>query len=55
MQRMSGENRRAQILKIAAEEFARTGLHGTSAETRAYSTSMRDVSYKPAMRQVLRR
>lgn len=33
MQRMSGPERRAQILAIAAEEFARTGLHGTSAET----------------------
>lgn len=33
MQRMTGVERRAQILAIAAEEFARTGLHGTSAET----------------------
>lgn len=33
MQRMTGLERRAQILAIAAEEFARTGLHGTSAET----------------------
>jgi len=33
MQRMTGVERRAQILGIAAEEFARTGLHGTSAET----------------------
>lgn len=33
MQRMTGAARRAQILGIAAEEFARTGLHGTSAET----------------------
>jgi AcrR family transcriptional regulator len=33
MQRMTSAERRAQILGIAAEEFARTGLHGTSAET----------------------
>lgn len=33
MQRMTGAERRAQILGIAAEEFARTGLYGTSAET----------------------
>ncbi len=33
MQRMTSVARRAQILEIAAEEFARTGLHGTSAET----------------------
>lgn len=33
MQRMTGTERRTQILAIAAEEFARTGLHGTSAET----------------------
>jgi AcrR family transcriptional regulator len=33
MQRMTGLERRAQILAIAAKEFARTGLHGTSAET----------------------
>ncbi len=33
MSRMTGIDRRAQILEIAAEEFARTGLHGTSAET----------------------
>lgn len=33
MQRMTGNERRTQILAIAAEEFARTGLHGTSAET----------------------
>lgn len=30
---MTGVARRAQILAIAAEEFAHTGLHGTSAET----------------------
>ena len=33
MQRMTSADRRYQILAIAAEEFARTGLHGTSAET----------------------
>lgn len=33
MQRMTGVDRRAQIVQIAAEEFARAGLHGTSAET----------------------
>lgn len=33
MRRMTSAERRAQILAIAAEEFARTGLHGTSAET----------------------
>lgn len=33
MQRMTSIARRAQIMTIAAEEFARTGLHGTSAET----------------------
>lgn len=33
MQRMTGSERRAQILGIAAEEFARTGLHGASTET----------------------
>ncbi len=33
MQRMTSGDRRSQILAIAAEEFARTGLHGTSAET----------------------
>ena len=31
--RMTGEQRRAQVLRIAAEEFAATGLHGTSTET----------------------
>jgi AcrR family transcriptional regulator len=31
--RMTGEERRAQVLRIAAEEFAATGLHGTSTET----------------------
>jgi len=30
---MTGADRRAQILDIAADEFARGGLHGTSAET----------------------
>ncbi len=33
MKRMTSVERRTQILAIAAEEFARTGLHGTSAET----------------------
>jgi AcrR family transcriptional regulator len=33
MDRMTVTERRAQILRIAAEEFAQTGLHGTSAET----------------------
>ncbi len=32
-QRMSGADRREQILRIAAEEFAVGGLHGTSTET----------------------
>jgi AcrR family transcriptional regulator len=31
--RMTGEQRRAQVLRIAAEEFAAGGLHGTSTET----------------------
>src|SRR5215469_12266934 len=31
-QRMSGADRRQQVLRIAAEEFASSGLHGTSAE-----------------------
>lgn len=31
-QRMSGADRRAQVLAIAAEEFATGGLHGTSTE-----------------------
>jgi AcrR family transcriptional regulator len=31
-QRMSGLDRRLQVLEIAAEEFAAAGLHGTSAE-----------------------
>ncbi|HMD91829.1 MAG TPA: TetR/AcrR family transcriptional regulator [Trebonia sp.] len=31
-QRMSGQDRRQQVLRIAAEEFAAGGLHGTSAE-----------------------
>ena len=31
-QRMSGQDRREQVLRIAAEEFAAGGLHGTSAE-----------------------
>lgn len=31
--RMTSEARRGQLLRIAAEEFSRTGLHGTSAET----------------------
>ena len=30
--RMSGPDRRAQVLKIAAEEFAHGGLHGASTE-----------------------
>jgi AcrR family transcriptional regulator len=33
MNRMTADERRAQLLRISAEEFARTGLHGTSAET----------------------
>ncbi len=32
MSRMSGVDRREQILRIAAEEFAANGLHGVSAE-----------------------
>jgi AcrR family transcriptional regulator len=32
-QRMSGQDRRQQVLGIAAEEFARGGLHGASTET----------------------
>jgi AcrR family transcriptional regulator len=31
-QRMSGSDRRQQVLRIAAEEFAEGGLHGTSTE-----------------------
>jgi AcrR family transcriptional regulator len=31
--RMSADERRAQIVELAVEEFARTGLHGTSTET----------------------
>jgi AcrR family transcriptional regulator len=31
-QRMSGQDRRRQVLRIAAEEFADGGLHGTSTE-----------------------
>jgi AcrR family transcriptional regulator len=31
-QRMSGQDRRQQVLRIAAEEFADGGLHGTSTE-----------------------
>jgi AcrR family transcriptional regulator len=31
-QRMSGTDRRQQVLRIAAEEFAAGGLHGTSTE-----------------------
>jgi AcrR family transcriptional regulator len=31
--RMSGPERRTQLLRIAAEEFAAAGLHGTSTET----------------------
>lgn len=30
---MSGQQRREQLLELAAEEFARAGLHGTSTET----------------------
>lgn len=30
---MSGSDRRQQVLRIAAEEFANSGLHGTSTET----------------------
>ncbi|TVT31203.1 TetR/AcrR family transcriptional regulator [Amycolatopsis rhizosphaerae] len=32
---MSGQQRREQLLELAAEEFARAGLHGTSTETLA--------------------
>lgn len=32
---MSGEQRREQLLELAADEFARAGLHGTSTETLA--------------------
>ncbi|MGP3953886.1 TetR/AcrR family transcriptional regulator [Streptomyces sp. 7N604] len=31
--RLAGEDRREQVLKIAADEFAAHGLHGVSAET----------------------
>jgi AcrR family transcriptional regulator len=31
-QRMSGQDRRQQVLRIAAEEFAAAGLHGASTE-----------------------
>ena len=31
-ERMRGEERRAQILEIAAREFAEHGLHGASTE-----------------------
>ena len=33
MQKMSGAARREQVLAIAAEEFARNGLHGVSVES----------------------
>ncbi|MCN9244851.1 TetR/AcrR family transcriptional regulator [Streptomyces sp. RY43-2] len=33
MERMTADARRNQILRIASEEFARTGLYGTSVET----------------------
>jgi AcrR family transcriptional regulator len=33
VKKMTGDQRRAQILSIAAEEFAAGGLHGTSTET----------------------
>src|SRR5436305_2114551 len=33
MERMTVDQRRTQIMRIAAEEFSRTGLHGTSADT----------------------
>ena len=33
MDRMTGDERRAQILDIASDEFSRAGLYGTSAET----------------------
>ena len=33
MHKMSGSARRAQVLSIAAEEFARSGLHGASVES----------------------
>ncbi|GAB3564456.1 hypothetical protein GCM10027445_08290 [Amycolatopsis endophytica] len=32
---MSGQQRREQLLELAAEEFARAGLHGTSTDTLA--------------------
>ena len=34
-ERMSGQQRRDQLLELAAEEFARAGLHGTSTDTLA--------------------
>lgn len=33
MEKMSGAARRDQVLSIAAEEFARSGLHGASVES----------------------
>jgi AcrR family transcriptional regulator len=35
VERMSGRQRREQLLELAAEEFAKAGLHGTSTETLA--------------------
>ena len=35
IERMSGQQRREQLLELAAEEFAQAGLHGTSTETLA--------------------
>ncbi|MFJ9365446.1 TetR/AcrR family transcriptional regulator [Nocardia sp. NPDC101769] len=35
VERMSGQQRREQLLELAAEEFARAGLHGTSTEALA--------------------
>jgi AcrR family transcriptional regulator len=37
---MSGPDRRAQVLRIAAEEFARGGLHGASTELIARSAQI---------------
>lgn len=33
VKRMTAQERREQILRIAAEEFAAAGLHGVSTET----------------------
>jgi AcrR family transcriptional regulator len=39
-QRMSGPDRRKQVLRIAAEEFASSGLHGASTEQIARSAEI---------------